>query len=311
MYVWLQISLKMKKILIIFSLIYSIHNLMIASNPDSTKIEIKKKKKIEGPRGFEFSGNFGGYFANKYNAQYYNGNSVNENNIDFVLKNQYWFDEIKNILRTSINRDSIMLSELPTNMKYSPSMYVGFGVRYNYTPSWALNIQFNFTKLIAKDFFTFQVFPAFDNENRSYVKYGIIGSETRNNIEIGVLHTFMPEKIIRPFAEVGVLFTNTKVKESKILIESSEYSLINIYSGSYIPNTQLQENNILQGGLSFGGYFSGGVKFVFNDFASFEVMASLYYKQINLQPYKDFKIHGAGMVRLILSPAFFIKKEEM
>ncbi len=301
---------KYKFVVVIFALIQT-QTYCYSTNNDSLKLSINQilTKETE-PKGFELSINFGSYFANKHHAQYYNGNSTNKNNIDYILKNQYWMDEIKDILRSTINRDSIKGYELPTNMKYKPSIYFGFGLRYNYNSQWALNFQFNHTKLKTQDYFTFEVFPAFDNEFHSYVKYGILGCETRNNIEIGLIHTINKGKIVKPFIEGGILFTNTRVDESKIVIEDREYNLINIYSSQYIPNTQLQETNEIQGGLSFGGYFNAGAKFIFNSFASFEILGSCYYKKINLENYNDYKLHNALMVRLVLSPALFMSKNE-
>jgi hypothetical protein len=270
------------------------------------------KKESKGPIGWEFSGNFGVYFANKYHASFYNGQKSNINNIDFVFNNKYWNDNIKNSLLSTVNRDSFMLSELPSSMKYSSSMYVGFGARYNFNPKWAFNLEFNFVKLTAKDVFTLELFPAFDNESHSYVQYPIWGIETRTNIQVGAIHTFNTEKLIRPFVEGGLIFTNTLVKESKISIEESEYNLVNIYTGNYVPNSNTQENIIRQGGLAFGGYASGGAKLVFSNFVSLELLVTLFYNKINLDlnKYPDFKFQEAAMFRLVLSPGFFISKSE-
>jgi hypothetical protein len=280
-----------------------------ASCPDST-VQSFSTKKPAGPKGWEFVGNFGAYWGNKYQASFYNGSSGNENNIKYVLGNQYWHDEIKNLLMTSVNRDSFALSELPSNMKYSATMHVGFGVRYNFNPEWAFNLEFNFAKLTAKDFFTLEVFPAQDNESHSYVQYPIWGIETRTNIQAGVVRTLNTDQKIRPFFELGTVITNTLVKESKISIEDQPYNLVNIYSGNYVPNSNTQEYEIKQGGIGFGGYVDGGVKIMFNDFVSMELYASLYYQQINLKGYNAFKPQGSAMFRLVLSPAFFMAKSE-
>jgi len=281
-----------------------------ASNPDSTALNLNTAKKPAGPKGWEFVGNFGAYWGNKYQASFYNGSKENENNINYVLSNTYWNDEIKNLLMTSVNRDSFALSELPTNMKYSTTMHVGFGVRYNFNPEWAFNLEFNFAKLTAKDFFTLEVFPAKDNESHSYVQYPIWGKETRTNIQAGVVRTLNTDQKFRPFFELGAVVTNTLVKESQISIEDQPYNLVNIYSGNYVPNSNVQEYEIRQGGIGFGGYVDGGLKIMFNDFVSMELYASLYYQQINLKGYNAFNLQESAMFRLVLSPAFFMPKTE-
>ena len=299
-----------RRIITLFLLLIISITALKASFPDTTIYRVPNSKKTEGPSGWEFSGNFGVYWGNKYQAGFYNGQHSNVNNIDYVLNNKYWGDEIKNLLMTSVNRDSFMLSSLPSNMKYSSTMYVGFGARYNFNPKWAFNLEFDFAKLTAKDFFTLEVFPAIDNQSHSYIQYPIWGTETRTNIQVGAIRTFNQGKKIQPFFEVGAIFTNTLVKESKISIEDHEYNLVNIYSGNYVPNTNLQEYQIRQGGLSFGGYANGGAKLVFNKFVSLELLASLYYNQINLEYYSAFKFHAATMFRLVLSPAFFMSASE-
>ena len=301
--------MKMKLSLFIFFALSA--NVLLANYPDSLVSKVYNKEKPAGPKGWEFVGNFGAYWGNKYQASFYNGHKSNVNNINYVFSNDYWHNEIKNILLSTlnINRDSFALSETPKNMKYSATMHVGFGGRYNFNPEWALNVEFNQAKLTAKDFFTIEVFPAFDNENRSYLQYPIWGIETRTNIQIGVMRTLNPTKKVRPIVELGAVFTNTHVKESKISIEDQSYNLVNIYSGNYVPDSNVQENEIRQGGLGFGGYMNGGIKIMFTNFVSVELYGSLYYQQINLENYNAFKLNEALMFRFVLSPGFFIPKE--
>jgi hypothetical protein len=278
--------------------------------PDSTALSFPINKKPVGPKGWELVGNFGAYWGNKYQAAFYNGSKSNVNNINFVLSNYTWNNEIKNILLSTVNRDSFALSETPSKMKYSTTMHVGFGGRYNFNPEWAFNVEFNQAKLMAKDFFTIEVFPAFDNESHSYLQYPIWGIETRTNIQVGVLRTLNTTKKVRPIIELGAVFTNTHVKESKISIEDQPYNLVNIYSGSYVPNSNVQEYEIRQGGLGFGGYMNGGVKIMFSNFVSAELFATLYFQQINLEGYNAFKMNEALMFRFVLSPGFFVAKEQ-
>lgn len=281
-----------------------------ASSPDSTAFSFPINKKSMGPKGWELVGNFGAYWGNKYQAAFYNGSKSNVNNINYVLSNYTWNNEIKNTLMSTINRDSFALSETPSKMKYSATMHVGFGGRYNFNPEWALNVEFNQAKLTAKDFFTLEVFPSFDNENHSYLQYPIWGIETRTNIQVGVLRTLNTTKKVRPIIELGAIFTNTHVKESKISIEDQPYNLVNIYSGNYVPNSNVQEYEIRQGGLGFGGYMNGGVKIMFSNFVSAELFATLFYQQINLEGYNAMKMNEALMFRFVLSPGFFVAKEQ-
>ncbi len=267
------------------------------------------KTEPEGPKGLEVIGNFGAYLADKHHAAFYNGTPQNVNNINFVLDNYYWRDNIKELLRNTVNRDSFMLSDYPKNMKYNITMNVGFGFRYNYNPSWALNFQINVCKLTAKDFFTIQVFPAFDNQSKSYLNYGIIGSESRTNIDLGLVKTFKTDKNIRPMAEFGLNFNNTIVKEAYIVVEEQKFSTINVYGNrNYIPNTNNPEYQIRQGGIGFGAYGGAGVKWVFNTYLSLETVLYLYMSQINLEGYEGFGYHTSGFLRFVMSPALLMNK---
>lgn len=291
--------------LIIFSFLFP----LMATNPDSTVSYSFSKEKPYGPKGWEFVGNFGAYWGNKQQAAFYNGSKNNVNNLNYVFSNYTWINEIKNKLSETVNRDSFLLSATPSKMKYSTTMHVGFGTRYNFNEDWALNIEFNYAKLTAKDFFTIEVFPSFDNESHSYLQYPIFGSESRTNIQVGVVRTLNTTQKVRPFFEVGAVLTNTHVIESKISIENTPYNLVNIYSGNYIPNTNAQEYDIRQGGIGFGGYFGTGLKIMFTNFISCEIYGTLYYQQINLENYAGLNFHEAAMFRFVLSPGFFAAKE--
>jgi hypothetical protein len=135
-----------RRILTLFLLLIFSITALKASYPDTTSFRVPHSKKTEGPYGWEFSGNFGVYWGNKYQAGFYNGKSTNVNNINYVLSNYTWRSDIKSYLMTAVNvnRDSFMLSSLPSNMKYSSTMYVGFGARYNFNPKWAFNLEFDF-----------------------------------------------------------------------------------------------------------------------------------------------------------------------
>lgn len=263
-------------------------------------------------KGIEVIGNFGAYYADKQHAAFYNGRPNNINNINYVFDNYYWREQIKELMRSNLNRDSVLLSpdSYPENMKYTLAMYVGFGVRYNYSSAWALNIQFNVCKLTAKDVFTLQVFPAFDNESKSYVNYGVFGKESRTIIDIGAVKTFRTKEHIRPILEFGASFNNTLVKENFIVVEDQKFNIIDIYAGrNYIPNSNVQEYEMRQGGLGVGLYVGGGVKWMFNQFLSLETTLTVYSSMINLENYAGMGLHFAPMFRIVASPALFINND--
>ena len=66
--------------------------------------------------GLWFGFNTGFYFANRYQASFYDGNPLNENSINYILNNPYIRNDIKNAL--GIPNGSFNLEDLPSRMKY-------------------------------------------------------------------------------------------------------------------------------------------------------------------------------------------------
>ena len=58
---------------------------------DNSKLEVDYTK--EG-RGWVFGLNVGVYYPSKATAAYYNGKSSNKNNVDYVMSNHYWYQDI-------------------------------------------------------------------------------------------------------------------------------------------------------------------------------------------------------------------------
>lgn len=296
--------------ILLFSSAFATNDSLIKNKASFSPKGFKLKTNDSGPKGLEVIGNFGVYLADKKHAKFYDGSDGNVNNIKYVFNNYYWRESIKEYMRVTYNRDSIVSIEGPSKMHYSPSMYVGFGFRYNYSAEWALNVQFNVTKLTAKDFLTVEVFPAFDNDLRSYITFGIAGKESRTKIDVGVVRTFKTDQNIRPMAEFGLNFSNTLVSESYIIVDEQKFSTVDLYAGrTYIPNANVQEYEIRQGGLGYGGYLGGGVKFAFNQFLSLETIGYVYMSRIPLEGYESFGIHPSAIFRIVMSPALFMEHE--
>jgi len=273
----------------------------------SANIIKKKDKKLNG---WYLTGNYGIYQANKHSAKFYNGKESNPNKLSYVFNNQYWYQKIVDEMMDKVNRDSFKIAQLPLDMKYGLSMFVGFSARYFYERNWALNLQFNHTKLQTADIFRLQVFPPFTGEVESYVDCKIRGVETRTTIDIGMIYTFNPKEDFTPFVEFGFNINNTLVKESRINIFDEEYNLVDVYGHPYVPNVALTEYDIRQGGIGFGGFGGGGIRYVFNKLFAAELAGTLYYKSINLDIYNKHTLHGSFMLRLVISPFFAFSKQD-
>ena len=242
------------------------------------------KKDNDSKNGLFFGANLGFYFANKYNAQYYNGKGINS--VDSVIFHPYNYTNIKQALQ-----HDFLLSELPSNLKYSPALMIGLFFKYSFTKS-AVFIQFNFSKLTTKDVFTIQYDDPYNPSIPIYKQETIYGAEQRANIDLGYSYTFSPEKNTRPYIELGVNLNNTKLIENKIKIENLDFSIIN-------PSTTYYKFN--EGGIGIGAFIGSGVELVFSDVISVNLGFIIYYNKTKLGDYYQFKPNYTLFVRVILN----------
>jgi len=235
--------------------------------------------------GFYFGANLGFYFANSYTAQYYGGSGVNK--VDSVINHLYNYQDIKNLVIYDFE-----LGQLPSKMKYSPSLLLGFFAKYNFKNS-GIFLQFNFSKLKTNDVFTLKINdPNNYSSDAVYKQESISGSEQRTNIDIGFSHSFNTRKRYKPYIEFGYNINDTKFLESKIKIEGKEYSLVNPYF-SY--------HKIEQSGVGMGAFLGSGVELVFNESISVNPGFNLYWTKIKLGNYNKFKPNYSFFVRIILN----------
>jgi hypothetical protein len=284
-----------KIIIILFAVLFFNLNSLFAQKQKEAEDSVKQN------RAWSFGINCGAMFANRYQANFYDGAAGNQNTIGYILDNPYYNADIHRALN-----DTFALYGMPTKMKYNPTFAVGFILKKNINNHLGVFAQFNYSKLTAQDQFTLKIgatpvgsaFPNLQN-------YSIWGKEERINIDIGVSGEMYFAPKIYGFLEGGFNLNNTRVLENKIAIGTLEYSIINIYGNQqYIPNTQLQEYAVHEGGLGIGGFLSPGVKFKFNDNVAIDVFGSLYWAKINLMDYNLFKPQFSLSLRFMFSTEF-------
>lgn len=257
---------------------------------------------IRQNRPWTFGINCGAAFANKYHADFYNGSTGNQNEINYILGNYYHSQEIYNALN-----DTFSLTGLPADMKYSPAFCVGFYVKKNLNSNFGIFIQFNYSKFVARDVFTLKIGnkPAGYSLTDDLRNYPIWGKEERINIDIGASGEMLFAPKIYGFLEAGFNLNNTRVIENMISIESLEYSIINIYGNqAWVPNTQLQEYYVHEGGIGLGAFLSPGIKFKFNDYLAIDILGSVYWSKINLMYYNKFRPQYNVMLRFCFIGSF-------
>ena len=268
-------------------------------------------------KGFDFHVSSGVYLGNKYNAAYYNGSAENENNIFYVLNNEYWYTDIFNLMveKHPYISDSVFLRELPQNMKYSPGFSFSLGGRYKFNKNWGLSFNYTFVRLRATDVFTMDYNGSAPNtqKDRPFIEH-LIATERRSLLEVSASYMFHPHENLKPFIEMGVQFNYTDVREFFALFEEDaargKYSLLDIYNGAnWIPGTQIQEYNRRWGGPGYGFITSVGVKIVFNKYISIDPLFYLSASSINLTGYKNIALNYGVYIRLVMSDIIFLKKK--
>jgi hypothetical protein len=261
--------------------------------------------------GWKIGLNSGLFLPSNHSAAFYNGQDNNVNTIDFVLKNQYHFNDIMALLEAS---DTFRLNGLPVRMKYNPALMIGFSFRNNFAEDKAWFIQFNQSKLKAADRYTLEVDPrdqiATDPDLRTFM---IWGEEQRFMFDLGYSQEFEgPTPMFRPFLEAGVTLTNTKVKAHKIFVVEREYSLINLYGNQpYIPNSNMQEYNVEQGGIGYGGFLNAGIKLYVNHYFSLDPAFHLYFATANLDGYNHLRPHLFFNIRMSVNNLFIFQEKHL
>ena len=236
-------------------------------------------------RGWSFGLNVGVYYPSKNTANYYNGNSTNENNTSYVMSNYTWYNAIYKALGA---HDSISIAGLPQNMHYKLAMQPGLYAQYSFNPKLALVIEFNYMKLKANDAITFEVDPKPYATEPDLRLYPMRGVEERVYANIGIKNSFPKTDQLSWFVTGGVNVNSTKVKKSSFYVEDNEYSMINVYGNNqYIPNSNMQTFNVYQGGIGFGIFGGAGASLKFANSIVIEPGFTAHWLMVKLEHYRD------------------------
>ncbi len=162
--------------------------------------------------GWQFGINLGMYLANKNSAAFYNGLPGNENNIAYILKNYYWYNEIKqelngrDILKFPNTQkpewtgagnqwaseynlkpgDTAWWVYYPLNLKYDAAISPGFYAKYNFNNTTGIFVQSNYVKLKTSGIFQL-VIDSITGFSEPALRHGFIrGEEERISIDVGI-----------------------------------------------------------------------------------------------------------------------------
>ncbi len=261
----------------------------------------------------------GCYFGSKYNAQYYNGDYANENNLAYLFENKYRYDEINTMIkdRYPYISDSIYYGGPLGNMRYRPGVMISLGIRYRLTKNWSLQLSYSFSRLKANGQFRLLYNSVPGNQlggtNGILDNQYIIGKENRSLIDLSACYHFTTKSIVKPFIEAGIQFNFVRVKSMEAVFYDANKNKINSFSfinnlQNYVPGVQSDGTIVKYGGPGFGFSACVGLKLAFSQFVSLDPCFYFNAGKFGLEGYKDFSYNFGVQVRLVMNDSMFSKQ---
>lgn len=257
--------------------------------------------------GWAFGLNLGMIMPSNYTANFYNGSENNENSLSRILDNKYYKEQIVKYIGYNYTG-----WDIPKAMPYKIAMSVGIHIRYGLDENHGFFTQVSYHKLQATDIFLLQLdVPQATNIDPTYIECPIVGEEERTHIDLGYYKEIPLGEKIKLNIELGINVNNTLVKSNKILVKNPsttdaglEYSIK--YDGEH-PLGEYDPGNVYdirQGGIGFGGFGGGHLRFMFSRKISFDPGFNLYFSKIALDGYSDLKPQLSVFVRIIMTNFF-------
>lgn len=219
--------------------------------------------------GFSFGLNLGGYFASKKTANFYNGVGNTGTDIGQNEVRYYSIEEVLNLtlqntqqIQTYYNASGFTLPRdaYPSNMRYLPTLSIGFQLKYNFNRYSALIANMNGVRLKAVDQFTIQFFGTGQqvNAQNDVQLFPITGKEQRININLGFRQGWYMNDIANFYVQLGGSMLGTRVEGVSVYVAEQNYQL---FIGASNPN-QIQTFRP-RTDFGFGGYGALGFEFWF------------------------------------------------
>lgn len=299
------------------------------NNTQTEETPVRITDKTWADRGFDFYIAGGMLFGDKFNANYYNGSKYNENSLDFVFSNQYWYEEWQ---RTVQEYYSISMydpfyvndpKDFDWNLHYKLSMMVSLGARYKLGKGWAVALSYSFSRMTTSTQVLLSSNAPSSNMNRQPV-VSIVGKEYRSMIDLSASYLFSQvHKVVKPFVELGVQFNYAKTKSlDAVLLDKQNhvvgntYSLLNIYDNQgYYPGAQTYD--YIFGGPGFGFSGAAGLKIVCGKYVSIDPTFYCYMGRLGVYQGKNTSVEGdnkftfnyGAQVRIVMSDFFFSSRK--
>lgn len=319
----------MKKIGITLLLLCAMAMSFAQSDIQTEETPVKITDKSWADRGFDFFISGGMLFGDKFNANYYNGSKYNENSLNFVFSNQYWYEEWQRTVSEYYSHismsDRIYVNDpddMDWNLHYKLSLMVSLGARYKLGNGWAIALSYSFSRLTTSTQVLLSSNAVTGNMYKQPV-VAIVGKEYRSMIDLSASYLFSQvSPMVKPFVELGLQFNYAKAKsfEAALLDKNgkmvgSTYSLLNIYDNQgYYPGAQTYDYTF--GGPGFGFSGAAGLKIVCGKYVSIDPTFYCYFGRLGIYQGKNasgqgenkFTFNYGAQIRIVMSDFFFSNK---
>lgn len=299
------------------------------NNPQPQETQVKITDKTWCDRGFDFYIGGGMLFGSPFNANYYNGSNLNENSLNYVFSNQYWYEEWQRTVSEAYPHismsDHIYVNDpkdFDWNLNYKLSMMVSLGARYKLGKGWAIALSYQFSRLTTSTQVLLSSNAVTGNMYKQPV-VAIVGKEYRSMIDLSASYLFSQvHKVVKPFVELGLQFNYAKAKSFDAVLLDKEnhlvgntYSLLNIYDNQgYYPGAQTFD--YVFGGPGFGFSGAAGLKIVCGKYVSIDPTFYCYMGRLGIYQGKSasgqgenkFTFNYGAMLRIVMNDFFFSNK---
>lgn len=290
-------------------------------------------------RGFDLFIGGGAFFGNSFNANYYNGSNLNENNLAYIFDNKYYNEELMLLINEAYPYIGISTPCMPADESNGPSnsydwqtrykvrTMISLGARYKFRQGFGLSLSYSFSRLTATSRCLLDVQDGLLGNERAKPEMLMVGKEDRSMIDLSASYLFsMVSRVVKPFIELGVQFNYAKVKSfDAMLLDQDrntvgrEFSLLNIYdSQGYYPGAQTQD--IIWGGPGFGFSGAAGLKIVCSPSVSIDPTFYCSFSRSNIYQLRNtpvatfsnqenkFTLNYGVLVRIVMNDFFFSKR---
>lgn len=241
--------------------------------------------------------NAGGYWADKEAAEFYSGRDGNPNTINNILHSNQYGTAIWNrlvdagYLSPSAVGDyrQFTVVEFPPEMYYRTSYQIGLGLRYDYPSGFGWLLRFDIAKLQALGGFNLSTggVPLLGSDQ--YITCGIMGSESRYNIDLAITKTVPLNEALDLEIDLGASMVNTRVEENAMEIAGSTYSILDRTDGR-IPDYGTGEYEYQnQGRIGYGVFISALVGYRVKNVGAVKIGYTCYQNRIT---FVDRKVWG-------------------